>query len=479
MLIILMILLSALTIDILICRARVTKPVVWISAAGRKPEKRVYTLHTDGSCRLSRNSGAVMQRTGNVYHVLDNGQDTVLHKWTALTLSDSGEKVSARRYPHCLPVTTGVIALFLMLRLLIVPLAWCGLIAPAYRAMTFQNLDYHWIPNEEMTAEALQTEENIYNVLLIGTDGRGSLSPRSDVMILLSINHETRKISAISLLRDLGIYAYDPSAQTFMDVVSQSGLSADDPNFAYLQQMMGDSSHYRFMKLNETFTLAHSSPATSELSEKEAVYAASCRSLLMNIEYALGIRIDGYIAVDFTAVKELVDAIGGVEVDIPSEEYVTALNEVLSGQNGLFGASDSFTQPGKQTLNGNQALAYLRVRHVGQWSDAERAARQRQFLKLLLKQCALHCTDIDKTKLKQACTHMMTNLSDDDAYMLLNTVANKFYTFQFDQTIPRKGEWDDYTVSYQDGSTISYVYIPPWMTPLEQQIKEEIYQDTE
>ena len=74
---------------------------------------------------------------------------------------------------------------------------------------------------------------------------------------------------------------------------------------------------------------------------------------------------------------------------------------------------------------------------------------------------------------------MMTNLSDDDAYMLLNTVANKFYTFQFDQTIPRKGEWDDYTVSYQDGSTISYVYIPPWMTPLEQQIKEEIYQDTE
>ena len=479
MLIVSMILLIALTIDILFGRSCVKKPVIWISGADGKPEKRVYQLNGDGSCRISRNSAAMMQRTDKVFHILDNGQDTVLHKWTALSLSDSGEKVSARKHPHRMPVTAVAAGILLLLRLLILPAVWHMILAPAHSAMSFQNLDYHWIPEDAMTAESAGREENIYNVLLIGTDGRGSLEPRSDVMMLLSVNHETRKISVISLLRDLGIYAYDPSAQTFMDVVRQSGLSEDDPNYAFYQQMMQNSSHYRFMKLNETFTLSRAASGTSGASEKEAVYADSCRSLLMNIEYALGIRVDGYIAVDFTAVKDLVDAVGGVGVSIPSEEYVTALNGVLSIQNGLFGADDRFTAPGKQTLNGNQALAYLRVRHVGQWSDAERSDRQRQFLKLLLRQCLLHFISIDKASLREACTHMMTNISENDAYMLVSTLVNRFYTLQYDQTIPRKGEWRDYEISYKDGSTVSYVYVPAWMTPLEQQIREEIYQDTD
>lgn len=479
MLILLIILLSALTIDILIGRAHVKKPVIWLTAANSKPEKRTYKLNSDGACRLSRNSRAIMQRIGKAYHIQDNGMDTVLHRWTTLTLSDSREKISVCKHAHRLPVTTGVMLILLALRLLIVPLVWHFLLASAYHEMTFQNLDYHWIPEEEMTEADTKKEDNIYNILLIGTDGRDSLEPRSDVMLLISINHETRKISIISLLRDLGIFAYDPSAQTFMDVVHESGLSPDDPNYEYFKQMMTNSSQYRFMKLNETFTLVQPSSKDADLSEQETVYAESCRSLLMNIEYALGIRIDNYIAVDFTAVKDLVDAVGGVDVDIPTEEYVNALNGVLSFQNDLFEASDSFTETGKQRLNGNQALAYLRVRHVDNWSDAERTTRQRQFLKLLLQQCVLHITDIDEVYLKQACSHMMTNLSENDAYMLLSTTVNKFYTLQFDQTIPRKGEWDDYEISYKDGSTISYVYVPAWMTPLEQQIKEEIYQDTE
>lgn len=467
----------AVIIDIFSGKKLMKKPVLWVSPSGGKPEKRSYDPPQNGACRISRNSNASMRYAGHAYHILDNGKDTVMRRKTVLTLSDSGERIAAKKHRNFLPVTTFLISALLILRLIFVPVTWHCL-TPAYRSMSFCDLDYHWVPEDELSEQERKTEDNIYNLLVIGTDGRNSLEPRSDVMMLISVNHETRKISIISILRDLGVYAYDPSAQTFQDVVNEIGLSADDPNFKIYREMMQNGSHYRFMKLNETFSLTNDSFVKDGMSAEEAKYAGSCRSLLMNIEYTLGIRIDNYVAVDFTAVKDLVDAVGGIDINIPFQEYVDALNGVLSLQNDLFQASDSFCDTGTQKLNGNQALAYLRLRHVGNWSDAERSARQRQFLKTLLKQCALHMTSIDTEYLKQACTNVTTNLSEEDAYMLYRTLISGFYTLQYDQTIPQSNKWDDYSITYRDGSTISYVYVPSWMTPLDEQIREVIYQDT-
>lgn len=84
-------------------------------------------------------------------------------------------------------------------------------------------------------------------------------------------------------------------------------------------------------------------------------------------EQLTGIRVDNYVVVDFSGFKNMVDAVGGVEICVPEE------------------IDDSFTglklQPGTQNIKGNEALSYVRLRHgVGDGSDIGRIKRQQAFV---------------------------------------------------------------------------------------------------
>lgn len=85
------------------------------------------------------------------------------------------------------------------------------------------------------------------------------------------------------------------------------------------------------------------------------------------VEALTDLHIDHFVVVDFTGFSSLVDALGGITVDV---------TEPISDP-----TSKIFFDPGCQTLGGAQALDYVRVRHgVGDGSDLSRIERQQQFL---------------------------------------------------------------------------------------------------
>ncbi len=88
------------------------------------------------------------------------------------------------------------------------------------------------------------------------------------------------------------------------------------------------------------------------------------------VEHNLGVTINYYVRLDFTAFETLVDAIGGIEVDNPTE-----INDPLY-PDGAYGYEPFYLPAGRQHLNGHDALRYARTRHES--SDVDRAGRQQQ-----------------------------------------------------------------------------------------------------
>jgi len=88
------------------------------------------------------------------------------------------------------------------------------------------------------------------------------------------------------------------------------------------------------------------------------------------VENNIGVDVDYYVRLDFTAFEKLVDAIGGIEIDNPADiadpEY----------PDGAYGFEPFYLSAGRHQLNGHDALRYARTRH--QSSDVDRARRQQQ-----------------------------------------------------------------------------------------------------
>ena len=80
------------------------------------------------------------------------------------------------------------------------------------------------------------------------------------------------------------------------------------------------------------------------------------------IEQFLGIEIDHVAIVDFTGFEDLIDAVGGVEVDVP----VKLCADISGGAGGGQGGVTLRLHKGENTLDGEKALAYSRVRHVSE-----------------------------------------------------------------------------------------------------------------
>ncbi|MEV0999684.1 LCP family protein [Nonomuraea sp. NPDC050202] len=104
------------------------------------------------------------------------------------------------------------------------------------------------------------------------------------------------------------------------------------------------------------------------------------------IEALTGIHIDHFVKVDFTGFKGIVNAIGGVEVCLP---------EAINDKKALL-----HLPAGKQTLNGEQALGYVRARYsLGDGSDIGRIQRQQMFIASMVKKVMSGETLTDPAKL--------------------------------------------------------------------------------
>ena len=208
----------------------------------------------------------------------------------------------------------------------------------------------------------------VSNVLLIGTDSRDLSQERgrSDSMILASINKKTRELTLTSFLRDSYVYIDD---------------------------------EYGYGKLN-------------------AAYSYGGAGLLMDtIESNYGVRIDDYILISFAACANVIDAVGGVKLDLTDEE-ADAVNEILINEvNELMGDDrndDLLDCGGEQKLDGKQALSYSRIRYVGN-ADFERASRQRTVMTQVLKKAAVNPVAMARIFVT-ALPELSTNLSVGKSY---------------------------------------------------------------
>jgi len=179
------------------------------------------------------------------------------------------------------------------------------------------------IPCIVPNGSAAPAEEEPVNILLIGHDREpGDTLSRSDSIILCTWLPETGMLSMISFLRDL-----------------------------YLP-IPGHGSN----RLN-------------------AAYAIGGRELLVQtLEQNFGVTIEGCVEVDFIQFAQIIDALDGVELELRQDEALH-INRKCGG---------SLTE-GLQTLNGQEALAYARIRSLDPDGDFSRTRRQRDMLLSLLR----------------------------------------------------------------------------------------------
>ncbi len=171
--------------------------------------------------------------------------------------------------------------------------------------------------------------DEVYNILLVGTDERNpNYGGRSDVMMLVSINKKTKQIVGTSFLRDLYVK------------IPEKGFDKLNASFAY----------------------------------------GGIELLLDTLEYNLSLKVDRYITVNFQSFIDIVDILGGLDICIQEEELYW-VNQYIHASNLIVGCDEdsdylTFANGSPQHLNGRQALAYARVRYVGN-GDFTRTERQR------------------------------------------------------------------------------------------------------
>lgn len=171
------------------------------------------------------------------------------------------------------------------------------------------------------------------NILLLGTDRRAiETGPsRTDTMIVVTIDPQTNSAAMLSIPRDLW--------------VSIPGYSEGRINTAHF---LGDSGGY-----------PGGGPALAKIT----------------VQYALGIPIHYYVRINFEGFEKLVDAIGGITIDVKEAIH----DEKYPDSN--YGYMTVDIPAGVQQMDGKTALQYARARHGG--SDFLRARRQQDVLKAL------------------------------------------------------------------------------------------------
>lgn len=261
------------------------------------------------------------------------------------------------------------------------------------------------VTDEELAALRDNLKDNIdntflydtdtFNLLLIGVDSRlNGFSGRSDCMIVVSIDKKSKKILMTSVLRD-----------TFVTIPG-----------------------YSDNRIN-------------------ASYAWGGSSLLVDtIEKNFGIRIDRCVAVNFYLVKDFVDAVGGVDVYLTSD-VISSMNGGIDEMNMLVGnpkGTDVLsTGLGGSVvhLNGNQALAYARVRYVG--TDFARTERQREVIMLCLNKVnGMSISELNSLA-EQFLPRVRTDLTEGDCASLLMILPD-ISSYSVDtMRIPIDGSWSN------------------------------------
>lgn len=237
---------------------------------------------------------------------------------------------------------------------------------------------------------------NVLNILLVGTDNRSaSDSARSDSMILVSINQNTKKIILTSLLRDCYVYIPGHGSAKLNAAYSYGGISL----------------------------------------------------LLQTIEYNFNIPIKNYASVDFEAFKDVVEIIGGVTVDLTQAE-IDHIKKYLPDH------ENENLQVGSSTLDPEQALMHARNRYVG--TDFERTRRQRDIVISSMKKVKnLSLMELN-TLITELLPNVTTNITRSQLLgALLHARTYSKYTVE-SYSIPQANTYSNQTINGQDCLVVDF-----------------------
>ena len=224
----------------------------------------------------------------------------------------------------------------------------------------------------ELTEETLEVMEEYTNIALFGLDTRqaGSLGKgnRSDTIMVASINNDTKDVKIVSIYRD-----------------SYLNLAND-----------------KYRKCNEAYSVGGPEQAVAMLN--------------MNLD----LKIDHYMSVDFLAVSEVVDLLGGIEIDVDEYEIEHLNNYTVETSKVTGKKTQKLTKTGLQTLDGVQATSYCRIRYTA-GDDFKRTERQREVLETIAKKAkTMSVSQLDEI-VKKVFPMCATNMTVDQ---LLAIAAN-------------------------------------------------------
>jgi len=240
--------------------------------------------------------------------------------------------------------------------------------------------------------------KEVKNILLIGVDndylpGMDNLG-NADGLILVSINENTKQVVLTSLMRDISVRIGDQ----------------------YMTKL----------------TLAY--------------HYGGTRLLIDAIEQNFGVPIDNYILLNYINIVDIVDAFGGITLDVTSEELfwmkakITNINELIGRP-----AAEGIIPPeeaGTQTLNGVQTAAYMRIRYAGD-GDRERTERMRRVI-TKLKDKALGMSIGEFTKLASTILPCInTDLSQSDVLSLMMNALTYMKYDMISNRLPIEGSYQE------------------------------------
>ena len=292
--------------------------------------------------------------------------------------------------------------------------------------MTYSDVDYSRDDTFDKASEDEKLKElskqgkkisskDVMNILLIGEDLRDTAeggAGNTDVMMILSVNTKDKTVTMTSIMRDCYVYI---------------------PN-------------WYSTRINAAY------------------YNGGVDLTRETIETYMNIKIDRYVLVNFMTFIDIVDTLGGLDITVtdeeangypdadPKGENTRGMQNPLDEQNKYLGnkkGTDYIKKGGDLHLNGNQALAYARLRYVGN-SDYERTERQRKVIKEMIKESrSLSLVEMDRLA-KKILPQIETDITKAEAAQLLVDMLDyRNYKIQ-EYRVPADGTYSNEIISGMD-----------------------------
>lgn len=247
------------------------------------------------------------------------------------------------------------LAILILTPIFVLMLAGVGYVASLYyKAEEVANKSYESVNGTDKNIAELSNEVENASILIIGVDDSKSRnysdSTRSDALMVATFNKKDKSVKLLSIPRDS--YVYVPEK--------------------------GD-----YTKINHAYAL--NGP----------------KSTIETVENLLDIPIDYYVRVNFYAFIDIVDALGGIEVNVPYEMYE---KDSEDHHNAIH------LEEGRQTLNGEEALAFARTRK--QDTDMLRGQRQQEVVEAIVSKATSASSLTKYTDILEAVgENMKTNMT--------------------------------------------------------------------